>query len=101
LAQQTIYENPQYTEDALIIQAILEYSIDVGTEDYFIRKDITEDHLFPKYKEYKIFSKIKDKSKDHVKRAYIQQAIVPHLEKLTYLELVEIEEYELKIKKFR
>jgi len=59
LAQQTIYENPQYTEDALIIQAILEYSIDVGTEDYFIRKDITEDHYFQNIKNIKYFQRSK------------------------------------------
>ena len=59
MAQQTIYENPQYTEDALIIQAILEYSIDVGTEDYFIRKDITEDHYFQNIKNIKYFQRSK------------------------------------------
>lgn len=91
-AQQTIYENPEYTEDALIIQAILEYSIEHGTEKHFIRKDITDYHLFPKHK--KIFSKIEDRSRNDVKKAYIQQTIETYLEKLTYLELVESEEYE-------
>jgi hypothetical protein len=92
-SQQIKYEQPPYTEDALIIQAILEYSIDVRTEKYYTRKEITDNHLFPKYCE--IFSKIKVKSKDGVKKAFIHQAIKTHLEKLTYLELVESEEYEV------
>src|SRR6476469_671111 len=49
LGQQTKQEQNRYSEDALIIQAILEYSIDVGTEKYFTRKEITDNHLFPKY----------------------------------------------------
>jgi len=90
--EQTKQEQKQYTENALIIQAILEYSIGFGTENSFTRREITEVHLFPKYKN--IFSKIKEKSKDDVKMAHIQQTIEIHLKKLIYLELVEPEEYE-------
>ena len=46
--QQTKPEQTKYTEEALIIQAILDYSRDYGTEEYFTRKEIIDNHLFPK-----------------------------------------------------
>src|SRR6478735_6621356 len=92
--QQTKQEQKPYTENALIIQAILEYSKDFGTKNYFTRKEITENHLFPNCKVYEYKYQGDDKkSKNDVKKASIQQSIEIPLKKLTYLELVDSVEY--------
>ena len=36
----TKHESEQFTEDAIILQSILEYSIDFGTENYFKSRDL-------------------------------------------------------------
>src|SRR4051812_15704544 len=43
----------QYTDDAIILRSILEFSIGFGTEDYFKSRDLSKDYLLDNCEYYK------------------------------------------------
>jgi hypothetical protein len=85
------YSEP-YTDDAIILQSILEYSIGFGEEDYFKSREISENHLIEKCDYYiRMYEGNKDKTKTKARAERINYKVVASLEKLEYLDLVDSE----------
>lgn len=76
-----------YTDNAVIIQSILEYSIDLGTENYFASTELSKNHLLDKCSYYR---KLVQKSSFNIgsRVEHINQRVSACLERLEYLELV-------------
>jgi hypothetical protein len=80
---------PRYTDDAIILQSILEYSITFETEKYFKSQDICEYHLLLNcnyYTELYTGDKAKTTIPNRVK--YIEPRVTRLLKKLVSLELI-------------
>ncbi len=82
-----------YTDDAIILQSILEYSIEFGTENYFKSRQISENHLLKKCDYYtnKVYDGFKARTNMKSRVEEINPKVIESLEKLTWLELVDNE----------
>jgi len=84
---------PTYTDDAVIIQSILEYSITFGTERHFKSQDICKGHLLSNCAYYtKLYSGDKDKTNIPNRVKYIEPRVRKLLEKLVALKLIKSNE---------
>ena len=84
----------QYTNDALILQFILEYSIEFGTSSYFTSRELSKNHLLINCKYFKdLYQDNDDRTKIGARAENINDSIVAALQKLEYLELVCVEPY--------
>ncbi len=79
-----------YTDDAIILQSILEYSIEFGTENYFKSRQISENHLLKKCDYYiELYKGDKGKTPIKARAESINQKVTVSLGKLAYLELID------------
>ena len=93
----TRQDNIQYFDDASILQSILEYSINFGTENYFKSRDLSKLHLLKNCVYYiKLYGKykLKDKTKLDARVESMNPRVIPLLFKLIHLKLIEFEFYE-------
>jgi hypothetical protein len=86
-------EEAGYTVDAQILQSILEYSIDFGTEKYFKSRDISKNHLLVNCKYYVNYYRNSRINKNN-RPENMNPRVVELLEKLTHLELLEVYPFE-------
>ena len=82
------YKN-EYTNDAIIYQSILKYSIVYGTEKFFKSRQISQDHLLLNCNYYtEVYSGTKAKTPIKARAENINQRVVIFLDTLEYLGLV-------------
>jgi hypothetical protein len=80
---------PIYTDDAVILQSILEYSITFGTARSFKSQDICRDHLLSNCTYYsKLYSGYKEKTNISNRVKYSEPRVTKLLEKLVALKLI-------------
>lgn len=93
LGQSTKQHDKPYTDDAIILQSILEYSETFGCENYFKSRKISENHLLINCDYYiKLYQGNEAKTNKKVRIENINNRVVESLEKLAYLELIDIDE---------
>ncbi len=91
--QDTINQNKPYTDDAMILQSILEYGITFGTKRYFTSRELSQAHLLEKCRYYRNLYH-KSKSNRGARIEHMNRRVVENLKKLAYLELVDSKQYE-------
>lgn len=84
---------PIYSENAILYQSILKYSITFGTKEYFDLDFIAQEHLLKSCSIYQNYYQDSDtRTNDSNKRARVKSDIKPLMDNLIYLELVESKE---------
>jgi hypothetical protein len=84
---------PTYSENAILYQSILKYSISFGTKEYFDLDNIAEKHLLKTCSIYQNFYKDSNtRTKKSNRRTRVKLDIKPLLENLIFLELLESKE---------
>ena len=85
----TRVEEREYTDDSLIYQSILEYSIDFGITEFFRSRKISEDWLLRKCPVYiKVYSGQKAHTKYKARAEHINPKVTECLENLKFLDLL-------------
>lgn len=92
-AQDTINQNKPYTDDAIILQSILEYSIKIGTGKYFASRELSQVHLHDNCRYYKDLY-WRSRTRKGARIEHMNKKVVESLKKLVYLELVDYKPYE-------
>jgi hypothetical protein len=81
---------PTYTEDALVFQSILEYSIDFGTTDSFRSRKVSKEWLLGHCPVFvKEYAGVKGHTSYKARVEHINPRVTQCLEKLRYLDLLE------------
>ncbi len=81
--------NKEYTDDAIIYQSILQYSVVYGTEKFFKSRQLSRDHLLLKCNFYtELYSGSKANTPKGARVENINQRVVNFLDTLEYLGLV-------------
>jgi hypothetical protein len=91
--QDTTNQNKPFTDDAIILQSILEYGITFGTERYFTSRELSQTHLLDKCRYYRNLYQGSNCNKG-ARIEHMNKRVVESLKKLVYLELVNSEQYE-------